>query len=174
MRAKLLGQFFLRRSTEDSGGAAMWTLSGTNRLKLKGAIQPSLFYNNVPQVIMRPRMQIKSLEAFNHFKKMQKLQTQSSSRDQFCSSQTQNWRLPSCVSKRAIILICYPFYTLKSQWNRDKNNHKKPPIRICFDYSHFQYCLPKFPLWFLFISVISFHQMVKCSKAFDHLPSICC
>lgn len=73
MRAKLLGQFFLRRSTDDSEGAAAWTWSRTNRLKLKGANQLSSFYNNVPQVIMRPRMHIKSLEAFNQLKKMQKL-----------------------------------------------------------------------------------------------------
>lgn len=38
---------------------------------------------------MRPRMQIKSLEAFNQLKKMQKLQKQSGSQVQFCSSQTE-------------------------------------------------------------------------------------
>lgn len=166
MRAKLLGQFFLRRSTDDSGGAATWTLSRTNRLRLKGANQLSSFYNNVPLVIMIPRMQIKSLEAFNQFKKMHKLQTQSSSRDQF-NSQTQNWHLLSCVSKHAIIILHYSFYTIKSQWYWDKNKHKTP-IRICFDCSHFQYCLPKFPVWYLFI------RCVLSSKTFDHLSSTCC
>lgn len=157
MRAKLLGQFFLRRSMEDSLGAAAWTLSRTNRLKLKRATGPSSFYNNVTQVIMGPRMQIKTLKAFKQFREDPKT-------SKLTNPVVFKHRLLSCVSKHAILLIRYSFYTLKRSDTETKINTKKP-IRIVFDCSD---CFPKFPMWFPFIG------HVLGSKAFDNWSSISC
>lgn len=117
MRAKLLGQFFLRRSTDDSRGATAWTLSRTNRLKLKRATGPSSFYNNVPQVIMGPRMQIKSLKAFKQFKKMQELQRQSSSA--VFKHRTDVYAVLTCDYCNLLFIL-----HIKTQQYWDKNKHE--------------------------------------------------
>lgn len=85
------------------------TLCRTNRLKLKGANRLSWLHNDAPQVIMRHRMQIKSLGTFNRLENIETPQTKFKSLHRFFSLESQSRRFWSKNPSFAVYPPVFPY-----------------------------------------------------------------